>query len=566
VSRPIRLEPLALAVLAVLAVLACALAAESAGGARPPAASAALTILHTSDLHGHVHPRDSLADRDFGDGLARVASAVGSIRSEGRPVLLLDSGDTIQGTPEQALAFETSAEASDPIIAVMNRIGYDAMAVGNHEFDFGRDRLGRSRAEARFPFLSANITDEKTSEPAFAPYKVAVVGGVRVGILGLTTPRVPSWESPERISHLRFTDSVEAAARYVPILRGREHCDVVVVLVHEGFERDLESGEDRGTGGENQASAIAERVPGIDLLLTGHTHSIIDPRRLGAVWISQPGRFGNTLTRFDLTLSRGAKGWSVSDVKGTNLPMKGIVPDPEIVRLAGPSHDRAMDRLSETVARLATPLEAREARVRDTAILDWLHEVQLREGKAQLSIASLLPGTLPAWEPGPLTLRQIWSFYPYENTLVTVRASGAQVREALERAARCFSGIEETPSGPAWRRNAAVWGYNCDTLDGAEYALDPTRPEGRRLLYLRREGRPIGDAETFLVALNSYRAAGGGGYEVWRDCARVEETRASVRDLLVKDARSRGTLSPKTDWNWLLAPGLPEGPFRIPSN
>jgi 2',3'-cyclic-nucleotide 2'-phosphodiesterase/3'-nucleotidase len=165
-----------------------------------------------------------------------------------------------------------------------------------------------------------------------------------------------------------------------------------------------------------------------------------------------------------------------------------------------------------------------------------------------------------------LTVRQIWSFYPYENTLLTVRASGAQVREALERAARCFSGIEMTAQGPAWKRNPEVWGYNCDSLDGAEYALDPTRPEGSRLLYLRKDGKDVADGESFTVAMNSYRAAGGGGYRMWRDCPRVSESEISLRDLLIRDARRRKELAPKTDANWILAPTLPEGPFRIPPN
>jgi 2',3'-cyclic-nucleotide 2'-phosphodiesterase (5'-nucleotidase family) len=521
-------------------------------------------VLHTSDLHGHVHFEDALAQRDFGEGLARIGAAVRAIRAEARPTLLLDSGDTIQGTPEQAIAFSSGgagARAGDPIVEAMNRLGYDAMAVGNHEFDFGRERLARSRGQARFPFLSANILDEGGG-PAFPPYAVRTVGGVRVGILGLTTRLVPSWESPSRLGGLRFTDSVEAARREVPILRGKERCDLVVVVTHQGFEKDPDTGADRGGADENQAYAIATSVPGIDLLLTGHTHTVIEPRRLGGSWVSQPGRFGNTLTRFDVTLSRTGRGWTISQVRGVNLPMKTVVPDPEIVALALPSHEAAMARLSQVVARLPEPLSARNARTEDTAILDWLHALQRARGRADLSFASLLPGSLPPWPAGPLTIRQIWSFYPYENTLVTIHATGRQVRQALETAALCFSGIEPSSEGAVWRRNPAVWGYNCDTLDGADYALDPTRPQGDRVLFLRRGGQPVGDDEVFLVALNSYRAAGGGGYSVWRSCRRVSETETSLRDILIEDARAKGELAPKANGNWFLTPSLPEGPFR----
>ena len=534
--------------------LALALAAPP-----PPATARILTVLHTSDLHGHVGPRDDAEERDFGEGLARVAAAVQAVRAESRSTLLLDSGDTIQGAPVQAMVFSGSIpDRGDPIVRAMNRIGYDAMAVGNHEFDFGLERLKKSEREAKFPWLSANVVGEGR-KPAFAPYAVREVSGVRVGILGLTTRSVPSWEPRAHVEGLEFLDTVETARRFVPLLRGKERCDVVFVITHQGFERDPATGKHNGTSSENQAYAIATEVPGIDLLLTGHTHTAIEPQRLGQTWVSQPGRFGNTLTRFDLRLERTEEHWKVVSVEGRNLPMKDVTPDPGILASVAPEREAASKILRTTVATLAKPVSARGARTGDSALLDWLHAVQREQGRADLSFASLLPGSLPDWPAGPLTVGQIWAFYPYENTLVTVRASGRQIREALEDAGRCVSGVAVREGKPVWERNPAVWGYNCDTLEGADYALDPSRPEGSRVLYLKREGRPVRDEDAFTVAINSYRAAGGGGYGVWRDCTRVSETARRLRDLLIEDARRRGTLALEADQNWFLAPGLPEG-------
>lgn len=524
--------------------------------------AATLTVLHTSDLHGHVVGQDELSERDFGEGLARIATAVRSVRAEGGPVLLLDSGDTIQGTPMQALVFGGQVgDGTDPTIRVMNRLGFDAMAVGNHEFDFGLARLAKSRGESRFPWLSANIVREDGS-PAFDPYVIRKVRGARVGILGLTTRNVPGWEPPAHVVGLKFLDTVETARRLVSVLRGRERCDVVIIVTHQGFERDLATGRDDGTGDENQAYALATEVSGIDLLLTGHTHTVIEPRRLGGTWISQPGRFGNTLTRFDLRLEKRGSRWHVVDVAGRNLPMKEVAPDPEISAAVEPEHAGTLTALAQVVATLEVPLSAREARTADTPLLDWLHSVQQREGKAELSFASLLPGSLPPWPPGPLTVRQVWAFYPYENMLATVRATGRQVRQALEVAGRCISGLAEQDGRVVWQRNRAVWGYNCDTMDGAEYALDPTRPEGHRLLFLRRNGKPVADEDVFTVAINSYRASGGGGFGVWRGCPRVSTSERSLRDLLLDDARRRKTLRPETNGNWLLSPTLPESRFQ----
>ncbi len=492
-----------------------------------------LTILHTSDLHGRVHPHDALADEDLGEGLARVAAAVQAIRAEGNPTVLLDSGDTIQGAPDQALAFAARGDAADPIVRAMNLVGYDAMAIGNHEFDFGLARLEASRKQARFPFLSANVTDTRGAPP-FAEYVVLEKGGVRVGVLGFVTPGVPSWESPGLIEGLRFGDAVEAARRLVPVLRGRLRCDLVVVLTHQGFERDPATGQERGDRRENQAYALATEVPGVDFVLAGHAHAVVPPRQIGKTWVSEPGRWGNTLTR-DVTLEKAGAG-SIAGVRGRNMHMKSVVPDAAVVEAVLPEHEAAMRALAEQLAVLESPVSAQGARSRDTALLDWLHGVQLAAGKAQLSFCSLLPAQLPDWPAGPLTLRQVWAFYPYENSLVTVEATGRQMRAALERSAGCVVRPSEL-------------GRNCDTLAGADYVLDLARPDGSRVASLTREGRDVADDDVFTVAINSYRASGGGGYPMWKSARRVSET-GSLRDLLAADARAKKRLRLEPDGNW----------------
>ena len=541
---------------ALLAAAFGALAAPAIG----QAPRARLIVLHTSDISGRVHPQDPRADKDFGRGLSRVSTAVKGIRAEG-PVLLLDSGDTINGSPTQVLAFAgIVGDGRDPMVKAMNAMRYDAMAIGNHEFDYGLERLETSRREAKFPWLAANV-ERQDGKPAFDPYVVREIAGVRVGILGLVVAQVPYWLGP-RVAALRFRDTLETTRRFVPVLRGKERCDVVIVLTHDGIDR----GDEAPPGGlaGNQAGRIAREVPGIDLILTGHTQQSIAPYREGNAWISQPGEYGNTLTRYDLTLERQGGAWRVAEVSGRNLPMKDVAPDPELVALSETEHRQTMENLAEVVARVDRPVSAEGARSEDTGILDWLHGVQLREGKADLSFASLLTSTLRPWEKD-VTVRDLWTFYPYENSLVTLRATGKQVRAALEVAARCVNGVTFEDGVVAWKRNPAVWNYNCDTMEGAEYALDPTRPEGERVLYLRRGGRDVRDDEVFTVAVNSYRASGGGGYAVWLDCPHVSESRRNLRDILIDEARRSRVLSLQPSRNWFLAPDLPESRFRPPA-
>jgi 2',3'-cyclic-nucleotide 2'-phosphodiesterase (5'-nucleotidase family) len=504
------------------------------------AAGIEITILHTSDLHGRIHPADALDDRDLGGGLARVATVVRTVRAEGRSLLLLDSGDTIQGSPDQALAFAREPGGTDPIVEAMNLSGYDAMAVGNHDFDFGRERLAVSQRQARFPMLSANALGAD-GRNAFAPFAVKTIEGVRVGILGLVTSQTGHWVSPERLGGLRFTDPVAVARTWVRALREDEKCDVVVILAHVGFEKDPATGKPRPGGRGDRAHALATQVPGVDLVLAGHGHAVIAPRRIGDVWVSEPGRWGEVVTRFDLRLEKsGSGGWRIAAADGRNIPLKKVEPDAATMTAASASHAEAMKALAATLTELPAAVKPSESRAEDSGPLDWLHRVQLQKGGADLSFASLLAREPPGWPAGPLTLRQVWEFYPYENSLVTVRATGRIVREALERAAACFADPEERLR-------------DCDTLEGAAYTLDLTRPAGHRVVSLRRDGKDVSDDDAFTVALNSYRASGGGGYAMWKRAERLRE-KGNVRDMLAADARSAKRLELAPTKNWSASP------------
>jgi len=502
----------------------------------PPAPSVTITILQTSDLHGRVHPHDAVADRDLGGSLSRVASAVRTIRAEGNPVLLVDSGDTIQGAAEQAVAF--AAGQPDPIVAAMNLLGYDAMALGNHEFDFGMARTRASMAEARFPWLSAN-TIGAGGRPAFEPYALKTLAGVRIGILGLTTATAGA-ASPTLVGTVSFEDPAAAARRWVPVLREKEKADLVVVVIHDGLPRGATDAREERLARPEPIRRIAD-VPGVDLILMGHTHEVIRPLRIGSVWAAEPGRWGEAVTRFDLSLAGAEGAWRLMGVRGAMLRMRRVAPDAEIRALSEPSHSEAMRELGETAATLDAAVPPVDARRRDSAALDWVHEVQLREGKADLSFAAMLPGKPPEWPAGPLLVREIWSFYPYENSLVTLRATGRQVREALEWAASRAA-------------DPRALSYDCDTLEGADYALDFSRPDGHRVVSLYRHGRPVDDADRFVVALNSFRAAGGGGYAMWRRAERLSDL-GNLRDMLIADARARKHLALAATGNWKLAVG-----------
>ena len=525
----------------------------SVGAAADGPPTANLTILHTSDLHGAVLPFDDYANRASDRGsLAQIATMVEGIRKNaGHPVLLLDSGDTIQGTPLEQFVHVRWGEAS-PTIDAMNRIDYQAMAVGNHEFNFGLDVLRRSQEQASFPFLSANTVRVGTDQPAFQPYVVLTAGVLRVGVLGLTTPNIPGWEQAENYAGLAFEPMDSAARRWVKILRENEHCDLVVVLAHTGFEADPDTGEANGTEHENFASRLTA-VPGIDVLLTGHTHDDIPPRLVNGVIVSQPRARARLLTRIDLELERGNDGWKIARWSGANLPTGTAPADAEIIEAAGPAHIRVAAALDGAVGEVTAEVAVDRCRVEDCAAVDLIHAVQLDASDADLSLAALLAAHAPRLAAGPVSWRWIQAFYVYPNTLVAVRLNGAQVVDILEHAARYYDGLEcPAQGGCTLLTDATIPTYNVDTMAGLHYRIDPTRPEGSRIRDLRYRGLPLDLHRNFTLVCNSYRAAGGGLYPHLAGAEVVWRSSAEMTDLIGDYLSRHRPWSPVVDGNWQL--------------
>ncbi|MEO6323333.1 MAG: bifunctional UDP-sugar hydrolase/5'-nucleotidase [Thermoanaerobaculia bacterium] len=516
-----------------------------------------VTILQTTDLHGHLLAWDYARGREDDIGLARIATRVSAIRKETPNVLLLDSGDLIQGTPIEFLHARGRDAGADPMVTAMSLMKYDAMAVGNHEYNFGLDVLRKAQRESAFPWLSANTRFVKDGSAAFPEWIVKTVGGVRVGILGLTTPNVPNWEPEANRPGLRWEDPVETARRVVPLLRERERCDFVVVLIHSGPEVDLKTLEPDGTENENRVAAIAAGAPGIDLILTGHTHRRIPLTPLSKVPFIQPGRWGDLLTRVDVTFeARKEGGWTVTDLKGELLPSDAsIASDPMIVKLAAPHDLAARAYLDERIAVAEDAFPADRARLEDTALLDLINEAQLSATGADLSMTSLLPGgKYEGIAKGQVTVRDIYALYPYENQLVAVEIDGTILKACLEHAAEFYGATSWAEGRLVLSMKEGMIPYNYDVIEGASYRIDPTEPVGSRVKELAFKGLPVAPGDRFTLAVNAYRAQGAGGYVALKGARVVKIVPDEIRELLIARIRERGHLVPVVNRNWRVGP------------
>src|ERR1041385_6454437 len=273
-----------------------------------PSQRVQIVILGTTDLHGNLYPTDYYTNKPENRGLAKIATMVRQIRKDNANVMLIDSGDTVQGTPLEYYHNKKNNTPPDPMMLAMNELQYDSMTVGNHEYNFGLPVLEKARHEAKFPWLSANTYDQGTSHTHYQPYIVKELAGVRVAVLGLTTPGIPSWENVPNYAGLEFRDPLSEAKKWVPILRDKDYADVVVVAMHMGLEDDLRTGElnPGQVPNENEAIAIARQVPGIDLIFMGHTHRDVPSLVINGVQLVQADYWGRHLARVDLYLEKDA--------------------------------------------------------------------------------------------------------------------------------------------------------------------------------------------------------------------------------------------------------------------
>ncbi|PNV35072.1 bifunctional metallophosphatase/5'-nucleotidase [Streptomyces sp. DH-12] len=565
--------------LAGAAAAPAAEAAAPAGRGEKPVKRYALTVMGTTDLHGHVFNWDYFKDAEYQDkdgnaqGLARVSTLVNRIREErGREnTLLLDAGDTIQGTPlayYYAKVDPITAEGGPvhPMAQAMNAIGYDAVALGNHEFNYGIETLRAFEEQCDFPLLGANALDARTLKPAFPPYfvkKFHVRGAppVKVAVLGLTNPGIAIWDKAYVRGKLTFPGLEEQAARWVPKLRSMG-ADVVVVSAHSGTSGTSSYG-DQLPHVENAAADVARRVPGIDAILVGHAHAEIAELRVTnertgrEVVLSEPLCYAERLTLFDIELVLERGRWRVESVRASLRDAASVEDDPRITRLLGDEHARVVAYVNQVVGTATETLTTVEARYKDAPVIDLISKVQedvVREALAGtehaalpvLSQASPFSRTseIPA---GEVTVRDLSGLYVYDNTLVAKLMTGAQVRAYLEYSAEYFvRTAADAPVDVERLTNAnGRPDYNYDYVSGVTYDIDIARPAGSRIRNLRFDGAPVDDAQRFVLAVNNYRANGGGAFPHVASAPELWAESTEIRTRIAEWVTARGVFDPK---------------------
>ncbi|MFJ5838804.1 bifunctional metallophosphatase/5'-nucleotidase [Streptomyces shenzhenensis] len=545
-----------------------------------------LTVMGTTDLHGHVFNWDYFKDAEYSDaagnamGLARVSTLINQVRKEkGREnTLLLDAGDTIQGTPltyYYAKVDPITAKGGPvhPMAQAMNAIGYDAAALGNHEFNYGIETLRTFEDQLRFPLLGANAVDAKTLKPAFPPYfikKFPVKGAppVTVAVLGLTNPGIAIWDKALVQGKLKFPGLEEQAAKWVPKLRSMG-AEVVVVSAHSGTSGTSSYG-DQVPYVENAAANVAKQVPGIDAILVGHSHveipelKVTNEKTGKTVVLSEPLYFAERLTLFDIELVFVKGRWTVESVSASLRNSNTVADDPKITKLLSDEHAKVVKYVNQVVGTATETLTTVDARYKDAPIIDLINKVQEDVVKAALAgteyaalpvISQASPFSRTSQIPaGDVTIRDLSSLYVYDNTLVAKLLTGAQVRAYLEYSAEYY--VQTAPDAVVDVQKLTNAGgrpdYNYDYVSGLRYDIDIAQPAGSRIKNLTFDGAALDDAQKFVFAVNNYRANGGGAFPHVASAQELWSESTEIRTRIAEWVTAKGVLAPKdfasVDW------------------
>ncbi|EPX7408487.1 bifunctional 2',3'-cyclic-nucleotide 2'-phosphodiesterase/3'-nucleotidase [Cronobacter dublinensis] len=579
------------------------------------AATVDLRILETTDLHSNMMDFDYYKDAPTEKfGLVRTASLINAARQEAANSVLVDNGDLIQGSPLGDYMAAKGLKDGDvhPVYKAMNTLDYAVGNLGNHEFNYGLDYLHKALAGANFPYVNANIIDAKTQKPLFTPYLIKETQvkdkdgkphTLKIGYIGFVPPQIMTWDKANLSGKVTVNDITETARKYVPQMRA-QGADLVVVVAHSGL-----SAEPYKALAENSVYYLSQ-VPGVDAILFGHAHAVFPGKdfatikgadiaqgTLNGVPAVMPGMWGDHLGIVDLVLNNDDGKWKVTQSKAEARPIydaqakKSLAAeDQDLVKVLKADHDATREFVGQPVGKSADPMYSYLALVQDDPTVQVVnnaqkayveHFIQGDPDLAQLPVLSAAapfkvggrkndPASFVEVEKGQLTLRNAADLYLYPNTLVVVKATGAEVKEWLECSAGQFNQIDVNSAKPQPLLN---WDgfrtYNFDVIDGVKYQIDVTQPakydgecqtvnpKAERIKHLTFNGKPIDPNATFLVATNNYRAYGGkfaGTGDSHIAFASPDENRAVLAAWIGAETKRAGEIHPAADNNWRLAP------------
>ena len=529
-----------------------------------------LNIIETSDVHGSYFPYDFITRKPQNGSLARLSSLVNERRSQYKDAfMLVDNGDILQGQPIAYYYNYIDTKTEHVCASMLNYLRYDLGNMGNHDVEPGHAVYDRWVSQCKVPVLGANIIDTKTNKPYLPPYKVLEREGVKVAVLGMITPAIPSWLPEQLWSGLRF-DDMETTARYwVKIIKEKENPDIIIGLFHAGPE-----GNQLGDAIENGSEIVARNVPGFDVVFMGHDHQRHCRKVVNAagdsVLITGPSNAARCVSDVMIKVVKKNGKLVKKEVSGQITELDAYHVDQTFMKTFDPQYRATIDFVSRKIGHMSSTISSKDAFFGPSAFIDLLHQLQMDLTGAEISFCAPLSPTAEIKE-GDIYVSDMFNLYRYENMLYTMKLSGKEIKGFLEMSYALWTNqmksasdhlllLDDSKSGFGRFKNPT---FNFDSAAGIIYTVDVTKPEGSRVdIKSMADGTPFQMDKIYKVAINSYRGNGGGdlltkGAGIPKKELKsriVTSTEKDLRYYLMKRIEEKKQLDPKPLNQWKFIP------------
>ena len=533
-----------------------------------------LRIIETSDVHGVFFPYDFINRKPKVGSLARVSSYVNKLRQTyGENLILLDNGDILQGQP--LCYFYNFINTSDTNIAaeVVNYMKYDAQVFGNHDVETGHDVYDKWIKELNCPTLGANVINTETGKPYVTPYIILHRQGVKIAILGILTPAIPNWLTEDLWKGMRFDDMVKSAKYWMEHLQKVEKPDIIIGLFHSGKEGGITTDEYE----EDASIRVAKEVPGFDLIFYGHDHTrnndIVTNSIGKEVVCLDPSN--NAVFVSDASIELTLKGKKVVDkhITGNLVNVIDEPIDEDYMSHFQPHIDKINGFVNKKIGEAKQSISSRDAFFGSSAFSDLILNLQLEITGADIAFNA--PLSLNAViQKGDILMSDMFNLYRYENQLYVMRLTGEEIRKHLEMSYDLWVNTMKSPEDhlllltertrdDQQRLGFKNFLFNFDSAAGIDYEVDVTKPDGEKVHILQMtNGEPFDESKWYKVAINSYRANGGGelltlGAGIPQDQLKSRVIWMSEKDqryYLMKEIEKAGVIDPQPNNNWKFVP------------